>query len=236
MMFSVLGGMCAGAAVQEKPPSRLKQKFSIDRSNERKEDVPDIRFETSTDHFTTYFTPKGMILAGFSRQAEQNSSEPQQYFELEIFLQNALKTLEITTLNPRLSRSDFFGSLSPSWLTKIPNYAKIKYANVYPDVDLLFQMKNRALEFDFVIAPGGDISDIRFQVKGAQRIRFTAEGSLLLEVRGFIFELPKLVGYQVIDETPARSVVHVEYVLAAKNEIGLRVSPYNSKRTLLIHR
>ncbi len=167
---------------------------------------------------------------------EPSSIEPPQYFELQILLRNARTDVEITTLNPRLARSDFFGSVSPTWLTNIPNYAKVKYSNLYPDVDLLFQVDQRRLDFNFVIAPGGDPKRIRLQVQGAEDIRLTPDGALQLKVNDVIFEVPKPEGYQAFDSSSARSVIDARYVLTGKNEIGIQIAPYDPRRTLIIQR
>lgn len=45
---------------------------------------------------------------------------------------------------------------SEGWHTGIPNYAKVRYANVYPGVDLIHYGNQRQLEYDFVVNLGAD--------------------------------------------------------------------------------
>jgi hypothetical protein len=196
--------------------------------------VPEVKFLTRGPDYTTYFTSTGMIFAGFTRYPHPQPKEPPEYFELQILLRNALPNVEITTLNPRLARSDFFGSKSPNWLTDIPSYARVKYTNLYPAVDMVFHGDQRLLDFDFVIAPGGDPKKIRFQVQGAQNLNLTREGTLELKVHGVTFELPRPSGYQTFDNTSARSVVDTRYWITGKNEISFQIAPYDSRRTLII--
>jgi hypothetical protein len=196
--------------------------------------VPEVKFLTRSREYTTYFTPTGMILAGFTGFPSAQTKEPPQYFELQILLRNALPNVEITTLNPRIARSDFFGSKSPNWLPDIPNYARVKYSNLYPDVDMVFHGNQRLLDFDFVIAPGGDPNRIQFQVQGAQNMQLTREGTLQLRVHGVTFELPRLSGYQAFDNSSARSVVDARYRITGKSEISFQLAPYDSRRTLII--
>jgi hypothetical protein len=42
------------------------------------------------------------------------------------------------------------------WHTNIPNYAKVRYRNVYPGIDLIYYGNQRQLEYDFVVNPGAD--------------------------------------------------------------------------------
>ena len=64
----------------------------------------------------------------------------------------------------------FIGNDSRKWRTNVPNYAKVKYTDVYPDIDLIYYGDQRQLEFDFVVAPGADPQVIRlaFEVGDSQ--------------------------------------------------------------------
>jgi hypothetical protein len=50
----------------------------------------------------------------------------------------------------------FIGNDPNNWRTNVPNYAKVKYADVYPGVDLVYYGNQGRLEYDFVVAPGAD--------------------------------------------------------------------------------
>jgi hypothetical protein len=63
---------------------------------------------------------------------------------------------ETTGLDALPSKVNYFrGKDSKHWRTHIPTYARVKYAQVYPGVDLVYYGRQRQLEYDFVIAPGG---------------------------------------------------------------------------------
>ncbi len=232
-LLILLQWMPALAAVPKQSADKKEQPVVRATSN-KLEKVPEVKFLTRGREYTTYFTSAGMILAGFTPYPRPRTKEPPQYFELQILLRNALPNVEITTLNPRLARSDFFGSKSPNWLTNIPNYARVKYANLYPDVDMVFHGEQRLLDFDFIVGPGGDPKKIRFQVQGAQNVQLTREGTLQLRVQGVTFELSRPSGYQAFDNSGARSVVDARYRMIGKNEISFQIAPYDSRRTLII--
>jgi hypothetical protein len=62
-------------------------------------------------------------------------------------------------------RSNYFiGNDPKKWRTNVANYAKVKYQNVYPGVDLVYYGNQRQLEYDFVVAPGADPSTIALDV------------------------------------------------------------------------
>src|SRR5271167_626471 len=74
----------------------------------------------------------------------------------------------------------FIGNDPAKWHTNVQTYARIRYKNVYPGIDLLYHGNNRQVEFDFVIAPGADPGAIQFAVKGADALAVDAEGNLVL--------------------------------------------------------
>jgi hypothetical protein len=80
----------------------------------------------------------------------------------------------------------FIGDDPVQWRTHIPTYAKVKYHNVYPGVDLVYYGNQRQLEYDFVVAPGVDprviqlsLTDLAGQQLPAE---ITATGDLLVRV------------------------------------------------------
>ena len=50
--------------------------------------------------------------------------------------------------------SQNIGNDPKKWRTNMHNYAKVKYANVYPGVDLVYYGNQGKLEYDFVVQPG----------------------------------------------------------------------------------
>ena len=68
----------------------------------------------------------------------------------------------------RPGRSNYFIGNDPTkWRTNVPQFSKVKYAGVYPGIDLVFYGNQRNLEYDFVVAPGADPTRIALDVEGA---------------------------------------------------------------------
>ncbi len=55
----------------------------------------------------------------------------------------------------------FIGNDPTQWRTGISTYAKVRYQDIYPGIDLLYYGDHRELEYDFVVAPGADPNVIR---------------------------------------------------------------------------
>jgi photosystem II stability/assembly factor-like uncharacterized protein len=62
----------------------------------------------------------------------------------------------------------FFGNDPRLWRTNVPNYARIRYRNVYPGIDVVYYGHGRDLEFDFVVAPGADPRRIRLALSSPE--------------------------------------------------------------------
>jgi hypothetical protein len=152
---------------------------------------------------------------------------------LRMSLEDANKSAEVRGLEPLPGKSNYFIGNDPrNWRTNVPAYSKVKYRGIYPGVDLVYYGSHRALEYDFVVAPGADSGRIRMKIAGAARISISPDGDLLMktasgEVR---LERPRIYQRNGNIEKP----VVGGYFLASFDEVGLRVGPYDCKRELVI--
>ena len=60
------------------------------------------------------------------------------------------------------------GSDPSKWHTHIPTYQKVGYTNVYPGIDLVYYGHQGQLEYDLIVAPGADPTEIRLAFDGAE--------------------------------------------------------------------
>jgi hypothetical protein len=126
----------------------------------------------------------------------------------------------------------FIGNNPAQWRTNVPTYAKVKYASVYPGVDLVYYGNQGQLEYDFVVAPGADPKQVRLKFRGVGKLRVDEKGDLLLGSRGEEVRFEKPVVYQEVGgrKTP----VEGSYVLASTNQIGFRLGEYDHGKPLVI--
>src|SRR5688572_3488142 len=124
------------------------------------------------------------------------------------------------------------GNDKSKWRTNIPTYLKVHYAEIYPKVDLVYYGNQSELEYDFIVAPGGKVQAIKFQIEGADRISVDRVGNLKLEVNKRELRLSKPVIYQETDKGDRREVKG-EYVLKGK-EVGFKVESYDLNKPLII--
>jgi uncharacterized protein (TIGR03437 family) len=68
-------------------------------------------------------------------------------------------------------------------------FARVRYRDIYPGVDVEFYGLRGRPEFDLVVRPGADASLIRIEIDGADRIEETAQGELIAVARGLPVQL-----------------------------------------------
>src|SRR4029077_5841117 len=77
----------------------------------------------------------------------------------------------------------FIGNDPKKWRTNVPLYAKVRYRDVYPGVDLMYYGNQRQLEHDFIVAPGADPRSITLNLAGAEKLSLDPQGALVLVVK-----------------------------------------------------
>jgi hypothetical protein len=72
----------------------------------------------------------------------------------------------------------FIGNDPKKWRTNVPNYAKVRYQDVYPGVDLVYYGNQRQLEYDFIVAPGADPNAISLTIENRNQKFETRQPSI----------------------------------------------------------
>jgi Bacterial Ig-like domain (group 3)/Beta-propeller repeat len=141
-------------------------------------------------------------------------------------------TTEVSGKDELSSKSNYFiGNDPKNWRTNVRQYARVRYANLYPGVDLVYYGNQRELEYDFVLQPGASPDAIRLGIEGASQIRLD-QGDLVLSSPGGDVRLRHPYTYQEVNGT--KKDIRSHYVMNNKNEVGFRVAAYDRSRALII--
>ncbi len=129
-------------------------------------------------------------------------------------------------------KSNYFVGNDPNrWHTNIRQFAKVRYKNVYPGIDLVYYGHERELEYDFVLQPGANPETIRMGIAGARRLRLE-QGELVLASAGGEVHLRSPHIYQ--EANGIRQEVRGRYVVTNTNEVRFRVGLYDRHKALVI--
>jgi hypothetical protein len=144
---------------------------------------------------------QNLLAARESRVASPESLAPS---VLRLKLVGANPNAKSAGLDELPGKSNYFlGNDPKKWRTNLSTYAKVRYENVYPGIDLVYYGNQRQLECDFIVAPGADPRAVRFAVDtgtadpDALRLRVTPDGDLLMATDGGEIRFRKPVVYQI---------------------------------------
>ena len=131
---------------------------------------------------------------------------------LRLELLGANESATITGTDQLEGRVNYLiGSDATQWHTDIPTYGQVFYDEVYDGIDLVFYGNQQQLEYDWIVAPGADASQIGLGISGADAA-IDAGGNLEFTVAGGTVELLKPYAYQMIDGV--KHTVDASFVLS----------------------
>jgi hypothetical protein len=176
--------------------------------------------------YTLFLTPRSAVL-GLRSEGTGNPTD-----WLRLNLQGSVSIPAITGEEELPGQSHYFVGNDPAqWRTHIPTYARVRYHQVYPGVDLVYYGRQGRLENDFEVAAGANPKVIRWQLEGAEGIRINPTGDLLLTVGGNEVCLQKPRAYQINGaqqrDIPVRYEVHDQ-------KVSFTLGKYDQQQKLII--
>jgi beta-propeller repeat-containing protein len=186
--------------------------------------APQVKFISRGDGYNLFLTSNEAVLA--MNKGAQGAA-------LKIKLVGASPEPQVTGESALPGKSNYLlGADQSKWRTNIPNYARIKYAGVYPGIDLVYYGAGRQLEYDFIVAAGADPRQIRLSMEGAQEMRLDERGDLVLSVGGGEVRQRKPFVYQEVNGV--KKEVAAQYMLSGKRQVGFSVAEYDKSKPLVI--
>ena len=115
----------------------------------------------------------------------------------------------------------FIGNDPTKWRTDMPNYKAIVFEDIYVGIDLKFYGNGKQMEYDFIVSPGADPSQIQVCYEGVKSLEVNQAGELIVETEwGKVTELRPLV-YQI--EKGERKTIRGEYQVGNTNSFGFKL-------------
>ena len=188
-----------------------------------------VKFEARGSGYGLYLTTHEAVLTVRSPQSQQGEHPP------------AVVQMQFVGANPSSEPNGdermpghsnyFLGNDRSQWRTNIPQFARVRYRDLYHDVDLDFYGKQGRLEYDFEVNPGADPNQIALEFQGAKHLEVAENGDLVIaagnsELR---FQAPRL--YQT--SSVGTSKVDGRFVVRG-DRVGFELGAYDRSRTLVI--
>jgi len=228
LAFTFLAGFALPAAAAtdarvSESYGKLPLQFEANRGQTHK----DVHFLSRGPGYSLYLTAGEAVLVLSKPAADAKR------VALRMSLVDAAPAPRVSGLEEQPGKANYFiGKDRSKWRTNVPTYAKVRYQNVYPGIDLVYYGNQRQLEYDFVVAPGADPKKIVLGFPGADKLDIDAQGELVLHTAGGDIRQHKPVIYQEIDGV--RREIAGRYIRKGANRVGFQLAAYDTTRPLII--
>ncbi len=128
--------------------------------------------------------------------------------------------------------SYLIGNEPARWHTGVATFAKVRVAEIYPGINLIYHGNQRQLEYDFTVAPDANPGVIAIQFDGADKISINAAGELVLNLADREIRQPKPVIYQTANGV--REEISGGYKILDARTVAFAVGDYNHHLPLVI--
>jgi len=133
----------------------------------------------------------------------------------------------------------YIGNDPKRWRTNVPQYARVRYEEIYPGIDLVYYGNQEGrVEHDFIVAPGVDPGIITLAFQGTDKPKIGRDGDLILQrsassrSASHEIRLRKPVIYQEVKG--ARREISSGYVIGKGDRVGFQIGKYDASRSLVI--
>ncbi len=209
---------------------------------------------------SVFFTPDGVVFA-FQKAKKDDKEAGAPVMKLAPLGMN--KDVHVMPEDRQQGIVNYFIGNDPAkWRTSIPTYGAVLYKEAYPGVDIKFYGNNRQIEYDIIVKPGVDPSQVNFRYSGVANAIVNAAGDLaitladgreLMQKKPLIYQetdgkrLPLEGGFVIETTKSASALVNPDIVSeeAAREEItqqpgsieftcGFKIASYDSSKKLII--
>jgi hypothetical protein len=147
-------------------------------------------------------------------------------------VQSNLHPVQVATEAGPTRVNYFLGNDPTLWTSDVPTYAKVRYNNVYPGVDLLYYGNQTQLEYDFVVAAGVDPRVISLDFEAADNLELDDQGDLVFWRTGeHSLQIHKPYIYQEVGGI--RREIAGGFVVS-NHRVSFEIANYDSSRPLII--
>jgi len=136
---------------------------------------PDIDFKISAGDGLNIFVGAGKIHYQWSKPAGDQT----ELYRMDVSLINGNREAVIAFEDKQPFYEQYYTHLTGENGIRAYGYKKITYRDVYPNIDWVFSVNREGkVEHDFVIRPGGKVSDIQLQYTGTTEMRLNNDGGI----------------------------------------------------------
>lgn len=204
-------------------------------------------YYSKTSKYTLWLTKKGLVfdavkrtkrpdLEGFDRRMRNPKEQTNSGFERNVsrllFL-DPNPDPEVISIGLTDHNVNYFrGNDSSKWNSDIRTSKAALYKNLYDNIDLKVYGIEDQIEYDYIVKPGGLVSQIGFEYRDVHHTSIDSGGNLVIMTEFGKLKHAKPVSYQKIDGK--RIEVKARFQEIKKNVYGFEVEEYDKDHELVI--
>lgn len=168
------------------------------------------------------------------REETLNHSIEYHYHRIDIDFLNANPNVLLVAEKKSTDYDNYYNvSHAPEGITNVYKYQKVTYKNLYNNIDAVFFIPNdstKVMEYNFIVRPGGKISDIQLKFNGAKTE--LNDNKIKMKVR--FGEMEETLPLSWIEQGSSRKEIAVGYTKIKKNVYGFEGDLNTSDKTIVI--
>ncbi|MFZ0860876.1 MAG: SBBP repeat-containing protein [Candidatus Sulfotelmatobacter sp.] len=201
---------------------------------------PRAKFVTRGSGYSLFLGSEGAILSLVSREPSKPSRQSSgtqrasltRVESLQMKLAGANPNANVTGADLLPGKSNYFLGNDPAkWRHGVPQFARVRYENVYPGINLLFYGNQGRLEYDFQVEPGSDPGQAELEFNGTKQLE-VKDGALVIQGESGSMRLEAPRVYQEI--AGKQQPVEGSFVLRGAKRAGFAIGAYDHSRELVI--
>ncbi|CAM3856418.1 T9SS type B sorting domain-containing protein [Flavobacterium cucumis] len=156
------------------------------------------------------------------------------YHRIDIDFLNANPNTQLIAEEKSKDYDNYYNIVhSPEGIINVHKYQKVTYKNIYNQIDVVFFIPNdstKAVEYNFIIKPGGKISDIQLQFRGGKTELLENKIRMQLRFGGMEETIPM----SWTEQKNGKSEIKINYKKIKKNVYGFEGDLNSSEKTIVI--
>jgi PKD repeat protein len=126
----------------------------------------------------------------------------------------------------------FIGNNPEKWYTKVPNYQKIIYQEIYPGINLTYYSTGHELKYDFILHPGAEVAQIQVHYVGIDGLAIDPMGNLKIQAEFGVINESTPFAYQIVHNNTIQ--ILAGYCQRGPAAFGFTTDTYDPETPLII--
>ena len=124
--------------------------------------------------------PEELAMPDGASQPKDSVIDQMTIYRTDINWIGARSNFEVETGRAKQGYNNYYLPTCPDGALNVLSYDEVTFKNLYEGIDLKWYSNEGALEYDFIVSPNTDYSQIKWEIEGAEEISIGDEGQLII--------------------------------------------------------